>query len=145
MKLRALLALPLVMATVACSSPPPEPDAANREEAMAMCDVELKKQLNKIAAERELYDSDPAYYRQLEDDDYEKWSSTFDYSFLLPTEFRRYDVLRGYCQQTANTKHRNVFHTAAYVEYLNFPFNSYGESKVEKVYINEGSFTWHEE
>ena len=66
MKLRALLALPLVLATIACSTPPePEPTASSREEAMRLCGEKLDTHLAAIDKENEEYQSDYARYQKM--------------------------------------------------------------------------------
>jgi len=144
MKLRALLALPLVLATIACS-PPPEPTASSREEAMGLCGEKLDVWLAEIDKEKKLYQSEYARYQKMWDEDFGTFIDTFSNWIFFSDDNERITIIRGYCQLTPNKKHKGLWHTTGYVEYLRQPLDGYGNSEVDRTYTSNTMYSWRAE
>lgn len=139
MKLRALLALPVALAVVACSTPP-EIEAENRAEAMRICAAENDKEFRKVEQERQLIKDKPYLF----DMDREDFYDNFKWSFLHSDEYEDVSILQTYCQPGKNSKHAGYWYVTGYIEYLKQPTELHnGDSEVKKV-ISSYPTTWKE-
>ena len=141
MKLRPLLALPLVLAMAACSKPP-EITASSREEAMDKCMADAKAAVKQAKEERARAKADP---KSADWDTNPNYYSDYRYTFLLDDEWETIEILKIYCRPT-QLKHKGYWSNLGYIEYLVMPTEESFEvsSEVKQVIVSYG-YTWKEE
>lgn len=141
MNLRALLAIPIAVSLVACS-PPPEPEASSREEAMKICHTELDAKMEEIEKERQLVKENPKileYNNPLDSD--------IEWSFLHSNEYETVLFIQAYCKPSRNKKFKGFWYVTGYLEYLTIPTDKSfvkDETEVNKVALSYAT-NWKED
>ena len=141
MKLRPLLALPLVVAMAACSKPP-EITASSRLDATNKCMAEVRAAAKQAKAEQAKAAANPRLADRKTNPNY---YTDFRYPYLLDSEWETVEILSVYCEPRQLKQHRGYWSNLGYIEYLVRPTGtSYvDKSEVREVIVSYG-YNWKE-
>ena len=139
MKLRPLLAIPLVLLMAACSKPL-EITASSRKDAMDKCMADARAAARQANQERARAQADP---KSADFDTNPNLYDDYTYTFLLDSEWETIEITQVYCQP--KQINGSTWSNLGYLEYIVTPTaKSFDVStKVERVIVSYG-YNWKE-